>query len=68
MSGRKKGPLSYPNTVHVSAVGTRPGVDDNGSESSLVGKRNLAAERHDGRGITKTVSVSMKSYTYEGKG
>lgn len=75
MSGKKKSQISVPNSVHVSSLSARNRMDENGSESSLVptkpasrGESNSSRTTHlDGAGITKTVSVSMRSYRYDGK-
>lgn len=71
MSGKKKSQISTPNSVHVTSLSTRKmaNVDENGSESSLVAKGSVQDSTIDGvgPGITKTVSVSMRSYRFEGK-
>ncbi|KAM7212514.1 hypothetical protein V8F06_012095 [Rhypophila decipiens] len=67
MSGKKKSQISVPNSVHVSSSRKMADMDENGSESSLVAKGSVG-DSLDGVGITKTVSVSMRSYRYEGDG
>jgi len=58
MTGRSKGPNFQPTAATVTARNKEEKLDDNGSESSLVG----AARTHgDGR-IVKTVSVSLHSH------
>ncbi|KAM7203289.1 hypothetical protein V8F33_002280 [Rhypophila sp. PSN 637] len=67
MSGKKKSQISVPNSVHVSSSRKMADLDENGSESSLVAKGSVG-DSLDGVGITKTVSVSMRSYRCEGDG